>query len=191
MRLSLRFDQPRLADELDRLTKLRDFHPMDNQLSLTHFENSEDPLYDGVGSLFRPHRPASAPTDEAAYSIFHRDLRDWYLHEVYTQVRQFADGAVGRVRLIRLGPKSCMSLHKDVNFRLHVPIVSNPQCFMIFENYGFFHLAADGSAYLTDTLGRHTVMNGSDSPRIHMVFSLTGDPALYRDMMSHNPDVAS
>ena len=74
-----------------------------------------------------------------------------------------------RTRVLKLGPASCYSIHRDPTRRIHIPIVTNDKCFLIVNNE-VIYLPADGSHYEIDTTHRHTAINGSrDLERIHIV----------------------
>jgi len=77
---------------------------------------------------------------------------------------------LGRVRLMRLEPKTCLSWHHDTSFRLHYPIKTQPGCFMVINNE-VKHLEKN-TWYMTNTLHHHTVFNGSLETRIHLVASI-------------------
>jgi hypothetical protein len=57
-------------------------------------------------------------------------------------------------------PKTCLTLHADPRKRIHIPIETNEDCFLMIDQYAH-HLSADGSAYLVDTTKLHTSINAS------------------------------
>ena len=73
-----------------------------------------------------------------------------------------------RSRLMWVYPFACYSMHKDYSCRLHIPLVTNKDCYFVFKDQEPQHLAL-GNIYLTDTRKFHTFMNCSDSPRLHFV----------------------
>jgi hypothetical protein len=73
-----------------------------------------------------------------------------------------------RTRLLWLNSGRCYSVHTDATPRIHIPLITNPQCFFIFKKGIVRHLPA-GSVYWTDTRFEHTAMNGSEFPRLHLV----------------------
>jgi len=73
-----------------------------------------------------------------------------------------------RTRLMIIGPYSCYSMHKDSTPRIHIPIITNPDCYFVFKQGIIQHLPV-GSVYWTDTTQLHTFMNCSDKPRLHLV----------------------
>jgi len=74
-----------------------------------------------------------------------------------------------RTRVMILKPKTCLSYHVDPRKRIHIPIDTNENCFLMIDQYAH-HLFANGSAYLCDTTKPHTPINASlDSNRMHLV----------------------
>ena len=72
-----------------------------------------------------------------------------------------------RTRLMQSDPKTCLSLHQDMSKRIHIPLISNPDCLMIIEDRTYY--LEPGKIYLTNTTLRHTAVNASDMPRVHIV----------------------
>lgn len=73
-----------------------------------------------------------------------------------------------RSRFMWLGGSACYSFHLDRSQRIHVPIITNPQSFLIWRDGQIHHLET-GYVYLVDTTKEHTAMNGADIPRLHLV----------------------
>jgi hypothetical protein len=73
-----------------------------------------------------------------------------------------------RTRLMWISKMSCYSIHTDSTPRIHVPIITNPQCFFVFREGIVQHLSA-GSVYRVNTTKPHTFMNCSDTPRLHLI----------------------
>jgi len=74
-----------------------------------------------------------------------------------------------RTRVMILKPKTCLSLHADPAKRIHIPIDTNENCFLMIDQYAH-HLFADGSAYICDTTKPHTSINASlGTNRTHIV----------------------
>jgi hypothetical protein len=72
-----------------------------------------------------------------------------------------------RTRLMWVGPFACYSMHRDQTPRLHIPLITNPNCYFII-NEKVVHIPADG-LYWVDTTKVHTFINCSDQPRLHLV----------------------
>ena len=75
----------------------------------------------------------------------------------------------GRVRLLMMLPRTTYSLHHDLDlWRLHIPLVTNPQALM-FVNGRMWHLPV-GWAYLVHVGQDHLALNAGLTDRIHVVF---------------------
>jgi hypothetical protein len=74
-----------------------------------------------------------------------------------------------RSRLMWINPGYCYTMHTDATMRLHIPIYTNEQAFLIFKE-GIVQHMPEGHIYIADTRKEHTAMNGSlDQPRLHFV----------------------
>ena len=73
-----------------------------------------------------------------------------------------------RTRLMLMGPKSCYSMHSDESPRIHIPLITNEQCFFVFK-FGLARHVPVGKVTWVDTTKDHTAMNGSDFWRLHLV----------------------
>jgi hypothetical protein len=74
---------------------------------------------------------------------------------------------IGRVRIMRSRPKTCLSWHVDHTMRIHYPIKTQTGCMMVIENEAM-HLPQD-TWWLTNTVPYHSAMNASKQDRIHLV----------------------
>jgi len=83
---------------------------------------------------------------------------------------------VWRSRLMMIEPRTTYSIHKDHEFRLHLPLITNNQCFMLFptedDNAKMFHLPADGTTHWTNTRQFHSAVNFGTEPRLHLVMCI-------------------
>jgi hypothetical protein len=73
-----------------------------------------------------------------------------------------------RARLMWVGPWSCYSMHRDETPRIHIPLITNPECYFVFKD-GLVQHMKTGSVYWVDTTQRHTFMNCSAQRRLHLV----------------------
>lgn len=78
-----------------------------------------------------------------------------------------------RARIMIMHPRNVYTVHADFTKRIHIPIVTNMNCWMVWPfNQRCFQLKA-GYAYETDTTKRHTFFNGDMSEtRIHIVMCI-------------------
>lgn len=170
LKLPLEFDLIQLRQDFFGLIAEVPFHPIVNQISISVREGGgRNPFYDGVGSL---HTDGHSKCSESSFSHLNPLFKNTYIEHVYNRVWEFLQLEPGRVRLMRLGPKACLSLHKDSGYRFHIALTTTTQSYLVFEKSGFFHIPADGHVYWTNTLESHTAMNGDhDLERIHLVFA--------------------
>ena len=110
--------------------------------------------------------------DESQYSEFISKYNDTYFREVYDKISM--KYKIGRFRLLLLEPRTSLSWHRDPEPRLHLPIITNPGAHLVIDNR-LKHLKADGNVWFTDTRKYHTVFNGGEENRIHLVATFLGE----------------
>ena len=164
-KLKYRFDVDKLALEA---LKLFEQHGYSGQISLKHREASDkESLWDdGTGSA----AGGGQFLNTKEYIVLNKMLKGSYLEEVHDIMANYHD--FGRMRLMKLKGRQCMSLHVDLEKRIHIPIITNENCLMIVDDE-VFHMPAEGNAYLVNTKKRHTALNSNkDFERIHLMFDL-------------------
>lgn len=77
---------------------------------------------------------------------------------------------VGRVRLMKSSPKTCLSWHNDYHKRIHLPIKTQDGCFMVIEDEVCY--LEKGYWWNANTLLHHTAVNSSKEDRIHLVTTI-------------------
>ena len=110
--------------------------------------------------------------DESQYLEFVEDFKGTYFEEVYNELSK--KHKLGRVRLLLLEPRNSLSWHRDPEPRLHIPIFTNPGAHVVIDDT-LKHLPADGGVWFTDTTNYHTVFNGGEENRIHLVMTYLGE----------------
>jgi hypothetical protein len=106
-------------------------------------------------------------------------------HELlYTSINPFFTGTVfeelinkyklKRTRLLWLKPMACYSMHQDSTPRIHIPLITNPECYFVFKQGLIQHMPA-GSVYSVNTTLFHSFMNCSDHERLHLVGAITNN----------------
>ncbi len=131
------------------------------QLSVTSRPGAAEPLLDALGWL-----PEDAR--EADYSVVNEEFRGGAIEELLRKL-PFRHG---RVRLMRLAPKSCLSIHKDSTRRYHYAVRTSPDCYLVEMNATsgiFHHIPADGRLYEMDARRTHTAINAGREGRVHIV----------------------
>ena len=78
------------------------------------------------------------------------------------------ENKVCRARVMKMKGKTCYTYHQDWTKRLHIPLITNENCWLIVDKE-IMHLPADGSLYIIDTTKFHTAVNASREDRIHIV----------------------
>jgi len=73
-----------------------------------------------------------------------------------------------RTRLIWVHPFACYTMHSDATPRIHIPIITNLECYFVFKNGLIEHIKI-GASYWVDTRLPHTFINCSDHKRLHLV----------------------
>lgn len=93
------------------------------------------------------------------------------------------------VRLMRLGPGSCIHEHRDHDLmaeagvaRIHVPITSNPQVRFLLN--GTLVNMLPGEAWYLRLADPHAVRNDGESERIHLVLDVCMNPWLELQLRS-------
>lgn len=143
-------------------------HGSGGQISLKHRKDTaaKDRWEDGIGAAFG----ASEIIDTKDFVVFNEALKGSYLEKVHDIMAK--DYNFGRMRLMKLTGRQCMSLHVDMEERIHIPIITNENCLMLVDDE-IVHLPAEGDAYLVNTKKRHTALNSNkDFDRIHLMFDL-------------------
>ncbi len=79
-----------------------------------------------------------------------------------------------RTRWMWVEPYACYSMHYDRYPRIHIPLVTNKDCYFIFPDTKEEKLASLslGKIYWLNTMERHTFVNCSSVARLHLVGSI-------------------
>ena len=110
--------------------------------------------------------------DEGKYTLFNPVFEETYFKTVYE--RLLTKYNLGRVRILKLEPRTCLSYHRDPEPRIHIPLTSNPGALMIVDQFAV-NLRADGGVYYTNTLKYHSVLNGGETERIHLIATVLNE----------------
>lgn len=164
------FDINRLKHEATELysvyqrdqINLRKLSSVDDMLGITY----------GSGSLYSAEK-GKVFDDDRSWDTYITIFKDLYLVECIKEMESYVwskyRSKVGRARLMRMKPKTCLTYHKDDSImRLHVPIITNDACFFI-NNDVVGKMQKCGGLYLYDVASRHTAVNASREDRIHLV----------------------
>ena len=161
-RLPVRFDAQRLRDEV---------------LQFKSSEWQQHPTGYAGNSAIRLITVGGGENDDVAgaMEVTANLRRCLYLQQVLAQFGV----AWSRSRLMKLGPRSIVPEHSDVNYhwfhrvRIHIPIVTFPEV-RFYCGQRAVHMAA-GEAWIFDNWRRHRVENPTAHERIHLVADTTGN----------------
>jgi hypothetical protein len=117
------------------------------------FKDEEDPWSSAVGK---------SKGDELLYTKLNPFFKNTIFEEVINKYNLI------RTRLMWVSPMTCYSMHKDSTPRIHIPMITNPECYFIFKQGIVQHMPL-GSVYWTNTTELHTFMNCSNIPRLHLI----------------------
>ena len=142
-----KIDVERILLELEKLPKY------DSQIMLQSPAGVTDPLL-GIG-----------PSSEFDYK--EKDFTEptfdlSYTNSVIQHLGMF------RTRVMKMKMKTCYTYHRDPTQRIHIPLITNENCFFVIDDQ-VLRTPADGNHYLIDTRKMHTFVNASFKERIHIV----------------------
>ena len=136
-----------------------------NQLSVTSMSGNDD--WDcSTGKIHNLQHP------ERFYAKLNQSLVGTEFEKIVNKYSQYY-----RWRILKLPSNTNYSIHADSsdpnkrNLRLHIPIITNPQCYMIFfdkDQQHMYHME-EGKVYEADTSGLHSAINFSNTDRYHLV----------------------
>jgi hypothetical protein len=141
------------------LTIVNSVEHQQNQIICQTLEEGVEDFSTGTGKIDELNEQ-----DEKKYKFINPSLKNTYLHEIISRHNAY------RTRILKLNPRSCYSIHSDISARIHIPIETNDQCWMIWPTISFCVKLQEGYAYWTDTRKPHTYLNGDKNlVRIHLV----------------------
>jgi hypothetical protein len=145
-----------------------------NQIGLTYRPKAEYPWNDASGSLYDKELKHFVGKES--------DFTEWnsvgdYTRQVIEELSDCLKTNFGRIRYMKLMPKSGLSVHSDFEIRYHLVLKTNPYSYFGEEvndqdiSAKCYHIPADSHFYKVDTLKNHFVFNGGWEPRIHLVLT--------------------
>lgn len=146
-----------------------------NQIGLTHRPGAKEPWIDAVGSLYDRERKVFTGS-ESDFTI--RNPLPPTMESSLNDLAAREGIKFGRIRIMRLLPKTGLSVHKDNETRYHYVLSTNNKSYICktdTDSTGLepratcYHLPMDGTWYHIDTREVHWVYNGGDTERIHLV----------------------
>jgi hypothetical protein len=117
------------------------------------YRNLEDPWTGAVGV-------------SRGKELEYNKLNPFFKDTVFEEIIKEYD--LKKSRLMWIRSFSCYTMHFDATPRIHIPIITNPECYFVFKDGLVEHLEI-GSTYWVDTRVYHTFMNCSNHDRLHLV----------------------
>lgn len=154
-----------------------------NQIGLTYEnENAKNKFHDGAGSLDYDYDnwseedalagvPPPVSTRKLKESDFDKivpELKGMYVYDLLLDLKKYYN--VGRTRFMLMKSKNCLTWHVDSTPRMHIPVITNERCKMVWDD-GTLTME-EGNLYWVDTRIPHTAFNGSYKDRIHLVMTV-------------------
>ncbi len=99
----------------------------------------------------------------------YNQLHPYYQNSYIAKLGSILNLNIYRLRWMKLIGKSCYSFHGDWSKRLHIPIVTSPKSYILFQNPLELTQLESNNAYIVDTTRIHTAMNTGDEPRVHLI----------------------
>lgn len=154
----------KIVDNIDIEPILAEFNKLESKLVWTDygFKGKQ------VGIQHKPNEDVWASAvgrssgNEFQSSILNPFFKDTIFEELVIKYKLF------KTRLMWLNPYACYSMHVDESPRIHIPLITNEQCYFIFKALPPVHLST-GKVFWTDTTKHHSFMNCSAQPRLHFV----------------------
>jgi len=147
---------PKLVEEVNSIIQLVGFQK--NQIICQSLDSAIDNWHIGIGGL-----EELEESEEKSYHNINSKLKNSVLEELIQQHNGF------RTRIMLMPPRQCYSIHADPTPRIHIPIITNDQCWMIWPHKQTCKQLQTNLAHWTDTRKLHTFVNGGLENRIHIV----------------------
>jgi hypothetical protein len=140
-----------------------DLQLIDATRSLTHDWDNYFPEkdYNNSGPAYR-----TKFIEETEFDIVCDLFKGTYIEEVANILNEKYNAVRGRFMLLNW--KTCLTYHNDFSMRIHIPIVTDKNCFMVIDD-NVYRLPYGGT-YLVNTEKKHTALNASKILRTHLVF---------------------
>jgi hypothetical protein len=137
---------------LEKNIQWTDYGHKGRQAGLQH-RTGEDPWTSAVGK-------------NKGKELDHTNLNPFFKNTAFEDI--INEYKLIRTRLMWVGPYACYSMHKDTTPRIHIPLITNPECYFVFKDGSITHLSP-GNTYWVDTTRFHTFMNCSNKHRLHLI----------------------
>ncbi len=182
---NIKFDIFKLRSDLEKILKIKKFNSLGiksfGAISVNQIPGDEQSVegHNVRGTYWTMPNEAGKeavrdkPIDESQYTALVPEFQNTYFEKVYNTLKKHFK--LGRVRILLKEPRSTLSWHRDPEPRLHIPIITNPGCRMVIEDFAR-HMPADGSVTITNNKKYHNFFNGGEQERIHLVACVLENP---------------
>ncbi len=172
---------PNIMKELTSLLESGQLYWTNNQICLNTIHNEPNNFSLGTGSLEKDWSNSNIIENKTGQiihvnkkPIIFKESEFTYLCDIFknTEFEKIynmlvSKHNVGRIRIMKIDPKKCMSWHSDRSKRIHYVLSTSRGANLVVEDeIKFLEL---NSWYLVDTTKNHTAFNASMSSRIHLV----------------------
>lgn len=93
--------------------------------------------------------------------------RGTYVEEVVEELKKHF--RLGRIRTMAVQGPYAYTMHSDMTKRLHIPILTNRNCYFVDGELNNFFMHEPGRVYILDTTQPHSAINLSLLDRLHIV----------------------
>ena len=145
----------------------------ENQIGLSYRPGANNLWKDCVGSLYDRETGLDI-ANEQEFTELNSNVPE-YIQSKLEELATLENIKLGRIRIMRLMPKTGLSVHADTSVRYHYVLQTNPHAYIAHTFHAgnvsalCFHIPADNNFYKVDTTKHHFVYNGGQEPRIHLV----------------------
>jgi len=150
----------KIRTEVENIIQTSDFS--NGQLMCQTLEEGSTDWHTGIGNLKN-----IVEKKEHSYKFINPILQGTEIEKLILKHNGY------RTRILALKPGQCYSIHNDLSMRIHLPIITNDHCWMIWPKHSECHQLKEGNVYLTNTKEYHTFFNGSKNhTRIHLLMCI-------------------
>ena len=154
----------RILNKIDNLSLLNAYYALEQNINWTNFGHSGKQL----GLQFKDNEDhwTSAVGPSSGNELLSCNLNPFFKGTVFEDI--INEYNLYKTRLMWVGSKTCYSMHRDETPRIHIPIITHPDCYFVFRTGMLQHLSTD-NVWWVDTTKTHTFINCSDKNRLHLV----------------------
>lgn len=177
-KLEFTSDYDRMITECDTLIKTISWMST-NQIGLNCRPGVHNKWTDAAGSL-QNRQTGERRANEWDFTEWNLN-NDNYIRQQIEHLAELESAKLGRIRIMRLMPKTGLSIHADLEIRYHYVLYTNPKSFFCFNETVpnsnsvlpvkalCYHIPRDYHWYKVDTTKVHWVYNGGETDRVHLV----------------------